>query len=79
MKTVGTYEAKTHLAQLLAEVAKGESIRITRHGAAVALLVPASAGRPADASEVIAELRAFRASHRLGPLSVKAMIGEGRR
>ncbi|MEK7245434.1 MAG: type II toxin-antitoxin system prevent-host-death family antitoxin, partial [Pseudomonadota bacterium] len=33
MKTVGAFEAKTKLSRLLARVAKGETIVITRHGA----------------------------------------------
>src|SRR5437867_1303249 len=50
MKTVGSYEAKTHLPQLLGQVAKGERITITRHGVPVALLVPAgSAARKGPA------------------------------
>ncbi len=40
MKTVGAYEAKTHLGQLLREAAAGETIAITKHGVTVALLVP---------------------------------------
>jgi prevent-host-death family protein len=39
---VGAYEAKTHLPQLLDRVEGGETITITRHGKAVAKLVPAS-------------------------------------
>lgn len=65
MRTVGAKEAKTHLPRLLSAVAKGESIRITRHGAAVALLVPVSADRHANISETISELRAFRENRRL--------------
>ena len=42
MTTVGSYEAKTHLPQLLDRVARGEKILITRHGQAVAMLVPPS-------------------------------------
>ncbi len=42
MKTVGSYEAKTHLPQLLRRVAKGERITITNHGVPVALIVPAA-------------------------------------
>ena len=79
MKSVGAYEAKTHLSHLLAEVARGESIQITRHGAAVAVLVPVSGAPRSSASETISALRAFRAGRRLGRLSVKAMIEEGRR
>ena len=40
MRTVGSYEAKTHLPALLDCVAQGEHITITRHGVPVALLVP---------------------------------------
>ena len=47
MKTVGSYEAKTHLPRLLDEVAKGETITITKHGVPVAQLVPPpDAARP---------------------------------
>ncbi len=43
MHTVGSYEAMTHLPQLLERVEHGESITITRHGKPVARLVPAVA------------------------------------
>lgn len=38
--TVGAFEAKTKLAELLDKVEAGETITITRHGTAVAQLVP---------------------------------------
>ena len=37
--TVGAYEAKTHLSELLEKVEAGEEITITKHGAPVALLL----------------------------------------
>ncbi len=40
MQSIGAYEAKTHLPQLLDRVARGESLTITRHGRPVARLVP---------------------------------------
>ncbi|MGQ0653017.1 MAG: type II toxin-antitoxin system Phd/YefM family antitoxin [Betaproteobacteria bacterium] len=40
---VGSFEAKTKFAELLDRVAAGETVTITRHGKAVAKLVPASA------------------------------------
>lgn len=75
---VGAYEAKTHLPRLLDEVERGESITITKHGRAVARLVPvkSEAERP-DA--VIEALRAARVGVRPGEESVRAMIDEGRR
>jgi prevent-host-death family protein len=40
MKTIGAFEAKTHLSELLDLAAVGERITITRRGKAVAMLVP---------------------------------------
>jgi prevent-host-death family protein len=40
--TVGSFEAKTKLAELLDKVEAGEVVTITRHGKAVAKLVPAA-------------------------------------
>ena len=42
MTTVGSFEAKTKLAELLDKVEAGETVTITRHGKAVAKLVPAN-------------------------------------
>ena len=43
MATVGSFEAKTKLAELLDKVEAGETITITRRGTAVAQLVPVRA------------------------------------
>ena len=43
MTTVGSFEAKTKLAELLDKVEAGETITITRRGIAVAQLVPVKA------------------------------------
>jgi prevent-host-death family protein len=40
MTTVGSFEAKTKLAELLDKVEAGETVTITRRGIAVAQLVP---------------------------------------
>ncbi len=40
IKTVGAYQAKTHLAELLQQVARGREIIITRREKPVARLVP---------------------------------------
>jgi prevent-host-death family protein len=44
MITVGSFEAKTKLAELLDKVEGGETVTITRRGRPVARLVPAAAG-----------------------------------
>jgi prevent-host-death family protein len=43
MREIQAIEAKTHLAQLLSAVERGESFAITRHGRPIAHLVPAIA------------------------------------
>jgi len=80
MQFVGSYEAKTHLPQLLDRVARGEEIVITRNGRPVARLVPEPATEEADVRAVIARVREFRKGRRLGDdLTVRQLVQEGRR
>ena len=79
MRAVGTFEAKTHLSALLEQVERGEEIVITRHGKAIARLVPADAVSPRRLEHTVARLKGFRKGRRLGDLSAKALIEEGRR
>ena len=82
MKSVGTYEAKTHLPRLLAQVEQGESITITKRGGKpIAKLVPADAAEKKDVKQVIEEMLNYRDQH--GPvlgddLTIREMIEEGR-
>ena len=79
METVGAYDAKTHLPKLLERVMKGERITITKHGVPVAVLQPPAPGITADTRSVITEILKFRSKHRLGGLSIREMIEDGRR
>ena len=80
METVGAYEAKTHLPQLLDRVARGEEIQITRNGRPVARLVPEPAEAATDIRAVIAQIREFRKGRKLGDdVTIRELIEEGRR
>ena len=81
METVGSFEAKTHLPQLLERVAKGEEFTITKHGKPVARLVPAVATKlKPDVGRIIKELKEFSKGNTLGnDLTIREMIEEGRR
>jgi len=80
MATVGSYEAKTHLPALLDRVAKGERITITRHGVAIAVLVPANGRAKREFKEVIAEIKQFGQGRKLPPgVTIRDLIAEGRR
>lgn len=78
METIGAYDAKTHLSQLLERVIKGERITITKHGVPVAVLQSPEYESKRDPSEVISEVREFRENYSLNGLSVRKMIEEGR-
>ncbi len=79
MRYIGAYEAKTHLPRLLDEVANGEPITITKHGVAVAILVPAPSQTSVTVRAAAASLRSFRAGHTLDGISIRELIDEGRR
>ena len=79
MSTVGSYEAKTRLPELLKRAAKGEHITITRHGVSVAVLVPARSSSKSDILNSIEAIRRFRQGHTLGGIKLRDMIEEGRR
>jgi prevent-host-death family protein len=79
MLTVGAFEAKTHLSSLLERVERGEEITITRHGRAIARLVPAAAADRARVDEAIARLKSLRVGSSLGGLSWRELRDEGRR
>lgn len=57
-KTVGAYEAKTTLPALLAFVARGREVVITKHERPIARLVPVGAATPGD-QEVFKRIRAL--------------------
>jgi prevent-host-death family protein len=79
MISVGSFEAKTHLAALLDRVAKGETIEITRRGRPVAKLVPTGADENRDLARIAREIRELRKGQRLRGLSIRKLIDEGRR
>jgi prevent-host-death family protein len=79
MDTVGAYEAKTHLSELLDRVAQGETFTITKHGLPVATLGPALQGHGRSTVELVGELRRLRKGIRLDGISVRELVDEGRR
>jgi len=84
MKTVGAFQAKTQLSQLLDRVEKGEAVTITRHGRPVAVLAPIAPiapARPARTGEQwLAETKRLRKGITLGgTVTIRQLIDEGRR
>lgn len=76
--TVGAYEAKTHLPELLERVRKGETIVITKHGMPVAELRPVVEKKRPDFEKLVEEMKKKREGRHLGQ-SIVELIREGRK
>jgi len=77
MRTVGLFEAKQKLSELVDRAKAGERIGITRRGKLAAVIIPA----PPDLSlkEVFEDIERLRnRSRKPRGVSVKALIKEGR-
>lgn len=79
MKTIGAFEAKTHLSELLDLAAVGERITITRRGKAVAMLVPVIEEPALTPAEAAASLKVLRRGVTLDGIALRELIEEGRR
>lgn len=79
MTTIGAFEAKTHLAELLVRVEHGEEILITRRGRPVARLCPVRDKDVAQAASAVAQLRVLRQDTTLNGLDWRALRDTGRR
>ena len=78
MKTIGAFEAKTHLSALLDEVEAGQPVMITKNGRPVAVLQSAAVAPQRNLDDVVTELRAFAKGRKMGRTPLQSLIGEGR-
>jgi prevent-host-death family protein len=81
MRSIGFYEARTRLSELLDQVAQGKTVLITRRGKPAAVLGPPPEAQP-DVRRVVKEMLEIR--DREGPTlggtaMVRELIEEGRR
>ena len=76
---IGTFDAKTHLSELLERVAEGESFVNTRRGLPIARLVPATPmATQRSIDEIAAGARALRQKVRASQTEIRSWIEEGR-
>ena len=81
MTTMGLYEARTHLSELLDQVAKGKRVLITRRGIPAALIGPPPREHERDVRKVVQEMLAFRdweGPTLGGQVTIRELINEGR-
>lgn len=79
MRTIGLFEAKQKLSELVERAREGEKIGITRRGKLAAILAPVPTAPAATLEEIFGDVEKIRrrARPRRG-LDVKDLIEEGR-
>lgn len=72
MREIQASEAKTHLPRLLDDVERGETLIITRHGRAIARIVPEASRRRREIDAAIEDIRALR--RRTGKITLEELL-----
>lgn len=79
LQSIGTYETKTHLAEILRRVQQGEGFTITQRGEPVADLVPAGSSARRISIDAAVRMREFmQAAPLVQPGEIEALIQSGR-
>jgi len=79
MDRVGIYQAKAKLSELVDQAERGSEITITRHGKAVARLVPARPRSEPDRAKAFDDLDAFAKTIKARRFNLRKAIEWGRR
>ncbi len=72
IREIQASDAKTHLPQLLDDVERGETVIITRHGRAIARLVPEAARRQEEIDKAVLGIKAIR--DRTGKITLNELL-----
>lgn len=79
MRTIGSYELKTHLAQVLDDVEQGQSVIVTRHGKPIARIIPDDVAVEDRTKKAVQGLRDFQRVQLPTGVTIRSLIDEGRR
>ncbi len=72
MREIQASEAKAQLARLLDEVERGETVVITRHGRAIARLVPEADRRRLEIEKAVETIKSIR--RRTGKITAEELL-----
>jgi prevent-host-death family protein len=72
MRDIQASDAKAHLPQILDEVERGETVRITRHGRPIARIVPEANRRQEEIDRAIESIKALR--RRTGKITLDELL-----
>ena len=74
MQTINATEAKARLAEVLRTVERGETVAITRHGKAIAHVVPAQAVDRVERERAMADFQRIRDKWKPAGMSVEEIL-----
>ncbi len=78
MRQIGTYDLKAHLSAVLVEVEQGQTVEITRHGVAIARMVPLKATPRESVDDAVEAIKKLRRKSLGSGLTIRELIDEGR-
>ena len=78
MESIGIYEAKSKLSELVEKAEAGQEVIITRRGRPVVKLVRAGPRKAIDRSALIDEITAFSKTCKVGRIDLRKLAAEGR-
>jgi prevent-host-death family protein len=79
MRSIGSYELKTHLSQVLESVENGQSVIVTRHGKPIARILPPELAQRQSVKDAVRGLLAFPRKPLPRGVTIKSLIEQGRR
>jgi prevent-host-death family protein len=79
MRTVGSYELKTHLAEVLDAVEHGQTVIVTRHGKPIARLTPNGEEKRPQVKQAVEALQQFPRTRLPKGITIRSLIPERRR
>lgn len=79
MEKIGVYEAKARLSELIERAEQGAEFVITRHGKAVARLVPARSSGDPEQAAAIREILEFGKTVKAKPFDLREALESGRK
>lgn len=79
MQTIGSYELKTHLSEVLDDVEHGQSVIVTRHGKPIARIIPEKSAAREQSRQAIESLLQFPRTKLPEGTTIRSLIEEGRR
>lgn len=79
MRTIGAFEAKTHLSEILEKASQGEETLITRRGIPIAKIIPVEKDSLGMKSNLLQEFKQLRKKLTLGDFYWRDLRDEGRK